>query len=79
MLIFEHSECFFPSPDPFLFVLQRTCELGDQYVSLEKETNNLLLDLEVEKRNTARTQAEAKTMGGKSQQPSVSFSLPTFL
>jgi hypothetical protein len=55
----------------FSLVFQRTCELGAQYVSLEKETNQLRVDLEVEKRNVACAQAELKTMGGRPQLPIV--------
>uniref|UniRef100_A0A8R7V935 Uncharacterized protein n=1 Tax=Triticum urartu TaxID=4572 RepID=A0A8R7V935_TRIUA len=43
--------------------LRRTCELGAHYASLEKKTNQLQLDLKVEKRNTTCTQVEVKTMG----------------
>lgn len=63
MLVSGHSEYFLSLTGLLPPVFERTCELGTQYVSLEKETNQLRLDLEVEKRNVARVQVELKTMG----------------
>lgn len=48
-------------------------------MSLEKEENQLRLDLEVEKGNAAHAQVEVQTMRGKFQQPSVLFSLKTIV
>ena len=65
MLVSGHSECSLSLTGLLSLVFLKTCELGTQYVSLEKETIQLRLDLEVEKRNIARAQAELKAMGGK--------------
>jgi hypothetical protein len=64
-LILEHSEYSLTLTDLFSLVFQKTCELGTQYMALEKETAQLRVDLDVERRNTAHAQAELKTMGGK--------------
>ena len=60
--------------DLLFLVFQKTCELGTQYVALEKETAQLRVDLEVERRNTVRAQAELRTMGGRLQLPSILLS-----
>nr|XP_020155596.1 nucleolin-like [Aegilops tauschii subsp. strangulata] len=44
-------------------IVQRTCEMGSHYATMEKEVASLRLDLEAEKLKSTRLEQEKKTLG----------------
>ena len=62
-----------------MFTEQRTCELGNNYATMEKELIQLRLDLEAEKLKNARLETEKRALGGNAHGPNAFCALSFLL